>query len=133
MGWWFLDEMGFLDFAGSTVAFGWWLHIGRRTDPWPANWKIQRWQSCADARRKLADCNPGVFILWLDGLASTADRSLQWDSGDVADVSRIFATNAAAAGGAIVALILTRCVRYGDLTMVLNGALAVWSPSQPNR
>ena len=46
--------------------------------------------------------------------------------GDVADVSRIFAnTNAAAAGGAIAALILTQVV-YGkvDLTMVLNGALA---------
>jgi Amt family ammonium transporter len=46
--------------------------------------------------------------------------------GDVADVSRIFAnTNTAAAGGALVALILTQ-VLYGkvDLTMVLNGALA---------
>jgi Amt family ammonium transporter len=46
--------------------------------------------------------------------------------GDIADVSRIFAnTNAAAAGGAIAALILTQVV-YGkvDLTMVLNGALA---------
>ncbi|MEK9910795.1 MAG: ammonium transporter, partial [Candidatus Puniceispirillum sp.] len=46
--------------------------------------------------------------------------------GDVADVSRIFAnTNAAAAGGALVALALTQIV-YGkvDLTMVLNGALA---------
>ena len=41
-------------------------------------------------------------------------------------MSRIFAnTNAAAAGGAIAALILTQVV-YGkvDLTMVLNGALA---------
>ncbi|MGB2259134.1 MAG: ammonium transporter, partial [Candidatus Puniceispirillaceae bacterium] len=45
---------------------------------------------------------------------------------DVADISRIFAnTNAAAAGGSIVALILTQLL-YGkvDLTMVLNGALA---------
>ena len=44
----------------------------------------------------------------------------------IADVSRIFAnTNAAAAGEAIAALILTQVV-YGkvDLTMVLNGALA---------
>jgi Amt family ammonium transporter len=46
--------------------------------------------------------------------------------GDVADISRIFAnTNAAAAGGALVALALTQ-IFYGkvDLTMVLNGALA---------
>ena len=46
--------------------------------------------------------------------------------GDVADVSRIFAnTNAAAAMGSIVALILTQLVyKKVDLTMVLNGALA---------
>jgi len=46
--------------------------------------------------------------------------------GDVADVSRIFAnTNAAAAGGAIAALILTQLLfKKVDLTMVLNGALA---------
>jgi Amt family ammonium transporter len=46
--------------------------------------------------------------------------------GDVADVSRIFAnTNAAAAGGAIAALVLTQIFyKKVDLTMVLNGALA---------
>jgi Amt family ammonium transporter len=46
--------------------------------------------------------------------------------GDVADVSRIFAnTNAAAAGGAVAALLLTQLLfKKPDLTMVLNGALA---------
>jgi Amt family ammonium transporter len=46
--------------------------------------------------------------------------------GDVADISRIFAnTNAAAAGGALVALILTQLLyKKPDLTMILNGALA---------
>ena len=46
--------------------------------------------------------------------------------GDVADVSRIFSnTNAAAAGGAIAALILTQVMyKKPDLTMILNGALA---------
>jgi Amt family ammonium transporter len=46
--------------------------------------------------------------------------------GDVADISRVFSnTNAAAAAGAIAALILTQVI-YGkaDLTMILNGALA---------
>ena len=45
--------------------------------------------------------------------------------GDIADKSRIFKHHVAAAGGAIMALILTQVV-YGkvDLTMVLNGALA---------
>ena len=44
----------------------------------------------------------------------------------MADISRISAnTNAAAAGGALIALVLTQLL-YGkaDLTMVLNGALA---------
>ena len=45
---------------------------------------------------------------------------------DVADVSRIFAnTNAAAAGGSLVAAVLTQIFyKKVDLTMVLNGALA---------
>ena len=46
--------------------------------------------------------------------------------GDVADISRIFSnTNAAAAGGAVAALILTQVLyKKPDLTMILNGALA---------
>ena len=46
--------------------------------------------------------------------------------GDVADVSRIFSnTNAAAAGGALTALILSQLLyKKPDLTMILNGALA---------
>ena len=69
----------------------------------------------------------GVFILWLGWFGFNGGSQLAMGTvGDVADVSRIFAnTNAAAAGGAIAALILTQVV-YGkvDLTMVLNGALA---------
>ena len=46
--------------------------------------------------------------------------------GDVADISRIFSnTNAAAAGGALAALLLTQFLyKKPDLTMILNGALA---------
>ena len=46
--------------------------------------------------------------------------------GDITDVGRIFAnTNAAAAGGAVAALIVTQLMyKKPDLTMVLNGALA---------
>ena len=69
----------------------------------------------------------GVFILWLGWFGFNGGSWLAMGTvGDIADVSRIFAnTNAAAAGGAIAALILTQVV-YGkvDLTMVLNGALA---------
>ena len=54
--------------------------------------------------------------------------------GDIASansVAMVFLnTNAAAAGGAIGALLLARLI-FGkaDLTMLLNGALASWSPS----
>ena len=69
----------------------------------------------------------GTFILWLGWFGFNGGSQLAMGSiGDVADVSRIFAnTNAAAAGGAIAALILTQ-IMFGkvDLTMVLNGALA---------
>ena len=69
----------------------------------------------------------GTFILWMGWFGFNGGSQLAMGSiGDVADISRIFAnTNAAAAGGALVALALTQ-IFYGkvDLTMVLNGALA---------
>jgi Amt family ammonium transporter len=69
----------------------------------------------------------GTFILWLGWFGFNGGSQLAMGTiGDVADVSRIFAnTNAAAAGGAITALILTQVLyKKVDLTMVLNGALA---------
>jgi len=69
----------------------------------------------------------GTFILWMGWFGFNGGSQLAMGSiGDVADISRIFAnTNAAAAGGAIVALILTQMLyRKPDLTMILNGALA---------
>ena len=69
----------------------------------------------------------GTFILWLGWFGFNGGSQLAMGTiGDVADVSRIFAnTNAAAAGGAIAAMILSQ-VSYKkvDLTMMLNGALA---------
>ena len=69
----------------------------------------------------------GTFILWLGWFGFNGGSQLAMGTvGDVADVSRIFSnTNAAAAGGAIAALILTQLIyKKPDLTMVLNGALA---------
>ena len=69
----------------------------------------------------------GVFILWMGWFGFNGGSQLAMGSvGDVADISRIFSnTNAAAAGGAIAALLLTQFLyKKPDLTMVLNGALA---------
>ena len=68
-----------------------------------------------------------MFILWLGWFGFNGGSQLAMGSvGDIADVGRIFAnTNAAAAGGAVVALVLTQVLyKKPDLTMVLNGALA---------
>ncbi|NNU81637.1 ammonium transporter [Halovulum dunhuangense] len=127
----FLDsQFGFLDFAGSTVvhSVGGWaalagaILLGARKGKYGANGQVN-----PILGSNLALATLGTFILWLGWFGFNGGSQLAMGTvGDVADVSRIFAnTNAAAAGGAVVALLLTQLV-YGkvDLTMVLNGALA---------
>lgn len=125
----FLDQMGFLDFAGSTVVHsvgGWAALAGAMIlGPRIGKYKDGRVNPMPGSNLPLATL--GTFILWLGWFGFNGGSQLAMGSiGDVADVSRIFAnTNAAAAGGSIAALILTQLV-FGkiDLTMVLNGALA---------
>ena len=125
----FLDAMGFLDFAGSTVvhSVGGWaalagaIVLGARI----GKYKNGRVNPMPGANLPLATL--GTFILWLGWFGFNGGSQLAMGTiGDVADVSRIFAnTNAAAAGGSLVALILTQLLyKKADLTMVLNGALA---------
>ena len=125
----FLDAMGFLDFAGSTVvhSVGGWAALAGAIILGPRIGKYKNGKVVAMPGANLPIATLGVFILWLGWFGFNGGSQLAMGTvGDVADVSRIFAnTNAAAAGGAIAALILTQVV-YGkvDLTMVLNGALA---------
>ena len=125
----FLDEMGFLDFAGSTVvhSVGGWAALAGALILGPRIGKYKDGKVVPMPGANLPIATLGVFILWLGWFGFNGGSQLAMGTvGDVADVSRIFAnTNAAAAGGAIAALILTQVV-YGkvDLTMVLNGALA---------
>ena len=126
----FLDGMGFQDFAGSTVvhSVGGWaaltgaIILGPRIGKYAADGKVNPIPGS-----NLALATLGVFILWLGWFGFNGGSQLAMGSiGDVADVSRIFSnTNAAAAGGAIAALILTQVMyKKPDLTMILNGALA---------
>ena len=127
----YLDsQLGFLDFAGSTVvhSVGGWaalvgaIILGPRLGKYGKDGRVNPIPGS-----NLALATLGTFILWLGWFGFNGGSQLALGSvGDAADVSRIFAnTNTAAAGGAIAALILTQVV-YGkvDLTMVLNGALA---------
>ena len=126
----FLDGMGFQDFAGSTVvhSVGGWaaltgaIILGPRIGKYAQDGKVNPIPGS-----NLALATLGVFILWLGWFGFNGGSQLAMGSiGDVADVSRIFSnTNAAAAGGAIAALILTQVMyKKPDLTMILNGALA---------
>ncbi len=127
-GW--LDGLGFLDFAGSTVvhSVGGWaaltgaIILGPRLGKYGRDGRVNPMPGS-----NLALATLGMFILWLGWFGFNGGSQLAMGSiGDVADVSRIFAnTNMAAACGAVAALILTQ-VLYSkpDLTMVLNGALA---------
>ena len=126
----FLDGMAFQDFAGSTVvhSVGGWaaltgaIILGPRIGKYAQDGKVNPIPGS-----NLALATLGVFILWLGWFGFNGGSQLAMGSiGDVADVSRIFSnTNAAAAGGAIAALILTQIMyKKPDLTMILNGALA---------
>ncbi|MCC5956162.1 MAG: ammonium transporter [Natronohydrobacter sp.] len=126
----FLDEMGFSDFAGSSIvhAAGGWaalagvLVLGARYGKYGKDGKINVMPGS-----NLPLATLGMFILWLGWFGFNGGSQLAMGTiSDVADVSRIFAnTNTAASGGAVAALILSTILyKKPDLTMVLNGALA---------
>ncbi|GGB25991.1 ammonium transporter [Allosediminivita pacifica] len=126
----FLSEMGFSDFAGSTLvhaaggfaALAGALVLGPRLGKYSADGKIMPIPGS-----NLALATLGTFILWLGWFGFNGGSQLAAGTvGDVTDVSRIFSnTNMAAASGAVAALILTQVMyKKPDLTMVLNGALA---------
>ncbi|WP_204112950.1 ammonium transporter [Shimia biformata] len=125
----FLDAMGFLDFAGSTVvhSVGGWAALTGALILGPRIGKYKDGRTVPIPGSNLTLATLGTFILWLGWFGFNGGSQLAMGTvGDVADVSRIFAnTNTAAAGGAIAALILTQVLyKKPDLTMVLNGALA---------
>ena len=127
-GW--LSEMGFSDFAGSTVvhSVGGWAALAGAIVLGPRIGKYNKdGKTVPIPGSNLALATLGTFILWLGWFGFNGGSQLAMGTvGDVTDVSRIFAnTNMAAASGAVTALILSQVLyRKPDLTMVLNGALA---------
>ncbi len=126
----FLDtQFGFLDFAGSTVVHstGGWAALAGVLILGPRLGKYKDGRVTPFPGSNLTLATLGTFILWLGWFGFNGASQLAMGSiGDVADISRIFVnTNAAACGGAIVAMIATQLLfKKPDLTMVLNGALA---------
>lgn len=126
----FLDEMGFLDFAGSGVvhmcgasaALAGVLLLGARKGKYSENGTIHPIPGCNMPLATL-----GTFILWFGWFGFNGGSELKIsDIGEANSVAMVFVnTNMAAAGGLIAAL-LTAHILYGkaDLSMTLNGALA---------
>jgi len=126
----FLDEMGFLDFAGSgvvhlcgaTAALAAVLLLGARKGKYGPNGEINPIPGCNMPLATL-----GMFILWMGWFGFNGGSELKIsDIGEANAVAMVFVnTNAAAAGGVISAL-LTAHLLFGkaDLSMTLNGALA---------
>ncbi|OEY66467.1 ammonium transporter [Marinobacter sp. X15-166B] len=125
-----LGDLGFSDFAGSgivhlagaTAALAGVLLLGARKGKYGPRGEIR---AIPGANLPLATL--GTFILWMGWFGFNGGSVLKL--GDIASanaVAMVFLnTNAAAAGGAIAALLAAR-LRFGkaDLTMMLNGALA---------
>ncbi len=124
------DDYGFSDFAGSGIvhlagaaaALAGVLLLGARKGKYGPNGEVH---PIPGANLPLATL--GTFILWMGWFGFNGGSVLKL--GDIANsnsVAMVFLnTNAAAAGGVIVALIVAR-ILFGkaDLTMALNGALA---------
>ena len=122
-GW--LEKMGFIDFAGSTVvhSVGGWAALAGTLILGP---RLGKYGSDGKIRPILGHNIPlaalGVFILWLGwfgfnpGSTTTADKS----------IAMIFVnTNLAAAAGSVVAMLVS-WIKFGkpEISMSLNGALA---------
>ena len=125
----FLSEMGFSDFAGSTLvhAAGGFAALAGALILGPRLGKYKDGRVNPMPGSNLALATLGTFILWMGwfGFNGASQLALGTEA-DANAVAIIFAnTNMAAAAGAVAALILTQILyKKVDLTMVLNGALA---------
>tara|TARA_X000000368_G_scaffold126610_1_gene99461 strand:+ start:10516 stop:11808 length:1293 start_codon:yes stop_codon:yes gene_type:complete len=127
-GW--LSEMGFSDFAGSTIvhSVGGWaaltgaLIIGPRIGKYGPNGQVN-----AIPGSNLPLATIGTFILWFGWFGFNGGSQLALGSAaDAAAIANVYVnTNMAACAGLVAALVLSILLyKKTDLTFVLNGALA---------
>jgi len=126
----FLAELGFSDFAGSTVvhSVGGWaalsgaVILGARKGKYGPDGRVN---PMPGANLPLATL--GTFILWLGWFGFNGGSQLALGTAlDAAAMSIVFVnTNLAAAGGVLAAMLAAQVVyKKVDLTFALNGALA---------
>jgi len=126
-GW--LDQLGFLDFAGSTLvhSVGAWVGLAGAIVLGPRIGKYVKGKAKAIPGHNLAFGALGVFILWFGWFGFNAGSQLGAAGNDntLAIAHIVLTTNLAAAGGAMAAL-FTSWMKYKRpaLSLALNGALA---------
>jgi len=122
-GW--LNELGFYDFAGSTLvhSVGGWGALAGVIILGPRIGKYVGQQSHAIPGHSMPLATIGVFMLWLGWFGFNGGSVLSADPGAVSYV--LVTTSIAAAAGIIGAMITSDLVqKKPDLSMVLNGSLA---------
>ena len=127
-GW--LNELGFVDFAGSTLvhSVGGWcaltgaIILGARSGKYTADGRVN---PIPGANMPLATL--GTFVLWFGWFGFNGGSQLALGSAaDATAMSIVYVnTNIGAAGGVVAAMVLTQILyKKVDLSMALNGALA---------
>ena len=120
----FLDQLGFYDFAGSTLVHsvgGWaalvavWL-LGSRIG------KFKDGKAQAIPGHNIPLATAGVLILWLGWFGFNGGSVLSADPG-LTSLTLVTTCLAAAAGGVVAFLVSTAMYKNFDLTMFLNGIL----------
>lgn len=113
---------GIVHMAGAAAALSAVLFLGARKGKYGANGQVNAIPGC-----NLPLATLGTFILWMGWFGFNGGSVLKLaDMNSANSVAMVFLnTNAAAAAGAVSALVVAR-LWFGkaDLTMVLNGALA---------
>ncbi|MCG8356958.1 MAG: ammonium transporter [Kiloniellales bacterium] len=126
----FLSEMGFSDFAGSTIvhsAGGWAaltgaIILGARRGKYGPDGRVN---VMPGANLPLATL--GTFVLWFGWFGFNGGSQLALGSAlDATAMAIVYVnTNLAAAGGVVAAMLLCQAIyKKIDLTMALNGAIA---------
>ena len=126
-GW--LSDLGFSDFAGSTIvhSVGGWcalvgcIVLGARKGKYLKGGKVNPIQASS-----LPLATLGTFLLWFGWFGFNGGSQLALGSvADASSMARIYAnTNLAAAAGVVASMILCQIMyKKVDLTFILNGAL----------
>ncbi len=113
---------GIVHMAGASAALAGVILLGARKGKYGKNGEIN-----AIPGANLPMATLGTFILWMGWFGFNGGSVLATSNVENANLVAIvfLNTNAAAAGGAIAAMILARVLfKKADLTMILNGALA---------